>query len=105
MTHVLAVSQAEFFMDASLIKYWIQNWQFVQSKHPIPLRNLPKVFLTHATTKQAETVGLLEQSHASIKQALEIETGERSSLWHEYASIAVFNFNTSYQTSIGCEPS
>ena len=59
----------------------------------------------HATTKHAQTNGLLEQSHASIKQALKIETGERRSLWHKYVNIAVLNYNTSYHTSIGCEPS
>ena len=59
----------------------------------------------HATTKHAQTIGLLEQSHASIKQTLKIETGERRSLWHKYVSIAVLNYNTSYHASIGCEPS
>ena len=59
----------------------------------------------HATTKHAQTIGLLERSHASIKKALKIETGERRSLWHKYINIAVLNYNTSYHTSIGCEPS
>ena len=63
------------------------------------------ITLKHATTKHAQTIGLLERSHASIKQALKIETGERRSLWHKYVSIAVLNYNTSYHTSIGCEPS
>ena len=63
------------------------------------------ITLKHATTKHAQTIGLLERSHASIKQALEIETGERRSLWHKYINIAVLNYNTSYHTSIGCEPS
>ena len=63
------------------------------------------VTLKHATTKHAQTIGLLERSHASIKKALKIETGERRSLWHKYINIAVFNYNTSYHTSIGCEPS
>ena len=63
------------------------------------------ITLKHATTKHAQTIGLLERSHASIKQALKIETGERRSLWHKYVSIAVFNYNTSYHTSIGCEAS
>ena len=63
------------------------------------------ITLKHATTKHAQTVGLLEHSHASIKQALKIETGERRSLWHKYFNIAVLNYNTSYHTSIGCEPS
>ena len=63
------------------------------------------ITLKHATTKHAQTIGLLERSHASIKQALKIETGERRSLWHKYINIAVLNYNTSYHTNIGCEPS
>ena len=63
------------------------------------------ITLKHATTKHAQTIGLLERSHASIKQALKIETGERRSIWHKYINIAVLNYNTSYHTSIGCEPS
>ena len=59
----------------------------------------------HATTKHAQTIGPLERSHASIKQALKIETGERRPLWHKYVSIAVLNYNTSYHASIGYEPS
>ena len=62
------------------------------------------ITLKHATTKHAQTIGLLERSHASIKQALKIETGERRSLWHKYVNIAVLNYNTSYHTSIGREP-
>ena len=63
------------------------------------------ITLKHATTKHAQTIGLLERSHASIKQALKIETGERRSLWHKYVNFAVLNYMTSYHTSIGCEPS
>ena len=63
------------------------------------------VTLKHATRKHAQTIKLLERSHASIKKALNIETGERRSLWHNYINIAVLNYNTSYHTSIGCEPS
>ena len=61
--------------------------------------------LKHATTKHAQTIGLHERSHASIKKASKIETGERRSLWHKYVNVAVLNYNTSYHTSIGCEPS
>ena len=63
------------------------------------------ITLRHATTKHAQTIGLLERSHSSIKQALKIETGERRSLWHKYVSIAVLNYNTSCHASLGCEPS
>ena len=58
----------------------------------------------HSTTKHAQTIGLLERSHTSIKQALKVETGERRSLWHKYFCIAILNHNTSYHTSTGCEP-
>ena len=63
------------------------------------------ITLKDATTKHAQTIGLLEWSHASTKQALKIETGERRSFWHKCINIAVLNYNTSYHTSIGCEPS
>ena len=63
------------------------------------------ITLKHATTKHDQTIGLVERSHASIKQALKIETSEPRSLWHKYVSIAVLNYNTSYHASIGCEPS
>ena len=63
------------------------------------------ITLKHAKTKHAQTIGLLEQSHASIKQRLKIETGEQRSLWHKYVSIAALNYNTSHHASIGCEPS
>ena len=38
---------------------------------------VPGITLKHATTKHAQTIGLLDRSHASIKQAFKIETGER----------------------------
>ena len=63
------------------------------------------ITLRHATTKHAQRIGLLERSQASIRQALKIETVERRSLWHKYVSIVVLTYNTSYHTSIGCEPS
>ena len=59
----------------------------------------------HATTKHAETIGMLEQPHASLKKTLKVETGERRSMWHNYVNIAVLNYNNSYHTRFGCEPS
>ena len=34
------------------------------------------ITLKHATTKHVQTIGMLDRSHASIRHALEIETGE-----------------------------
>ena len=63
------------------------------------------ITLKHATTQHAQTIRLFERSHASIKRSLKIETGERRLLWHKYISIAVLNYNTSYHSTNGCEPS
>ena len=75
------------------------------TSHVIKVAGVLGVTLKHATTKHAQTTGLLERSHASIKKELKIETGERRSLWHKYVNIAVLNYNTYYHTSIGYEPS
>ena len=45
------------------------------------LAGVPAIALKHPTTKHAQTIGLLEQSHTSIKEALKREIGERRSLW------------------------
>ena len=62
------------------------------------------ITLKDATTRQAQSDGMIERYHASIKQALKIETGKQSSLWHQYVSIAVPNYNKSSHASVGCEP-
>ena len=60
--------------------------------------------ISHASTKHAQTIGILERTHASLKTSLKILTGERRSMWHKYVQIAVMNYNTSYHESLGCEP-
>ena len=63
------------------------------------------ITLQNATIKHAQTIGMLERTHASLKKTIKIETGERRSMWQKYVTIVVLNYNTSYHTSIGCEPS
>ena len=60
--------------------------------------------LKHATTKHAQTIGILERSHATLKTTLKIATGEFRNQWHKYLPLAVLNHNTTYNASIGCEP-
>ena len=55
-----------------------------------------------ATKNRAQTIGMHERSHASIKQPLKIETIEWRSLWHKYVNVAVLNYNISYHASSGC---
>ena len=58
-----------------------------------------------ATTKHAQTIGILERSHASLKESLKIMTGEMRTMWHQFLPMASLNYNTSYHTSLGCQPS
>ena len=61
--------------------------------------------MKEATAKHHQTIGALERAHTSVKATLKMETGERRSMWHHYVKLAVVNYNTSYHSSLGCEPS
>ena len=63
------------------------------------------VELKHATRKHAQTIGLLERTHASVKTQLKAATGEFRHNWHKFLPLAVLNHNTTYHASLGCEPS
>ena len=61
--------------------------------------------LKHATTKHAQTIGVLERAHATIKTSLKMASGEYRKQWHKYLPISILNYNTTYHSSIDCEPS
>ena len=61
--------------------------------------------LKQATMKHAQTIGLLERTHSSVKIHLKAATGEFRNNWHKYLPLAVLNYNTTYHASLGCEPS
>ena len=58
-----------------------------------------------ATTKHPQTIGKLERTHASLKGNLKMASGECRRQWHKYLPLAVLNYNTTYHSSLGCEPS
>ena len=58
-----------------------------------------------ATTKHPQTIGKLKRTHASFKCNLKMASGEYRRQWHKYLPLAVLNYNTTYHSSIGCEPS
>ena len=58
-----------------------------------------------ATTKHPQTIGKLERTHASLKTTLKMASGEYRRQWHKYLPLAVLNYDTTYHSSIGCEPS
>ena len=61
--------------------------------------------LKHATTKHAQTIGVLERAHGTIKTSLKMASGEYRKQRHKYLPIAVLNSNTTYHSSTDCEPS
>ena len=63
------------------------------------------ITLKCATTNHPQTIGKLERTHASLKTNLKMASGEYRRQWHKYLPLAVLNYNTTYHSSIGCEPS
>ena len=63
------------------------------------------ITLKCATTKHPQTIGKLERTHASLKTNLKMASGEYRRQWHKYLPLAVLNYNTTYHSSIGWEPS
>ena len=63
------------------------------------------ITLKCVTTKHPQTIGKLERTHASLKTNLKMASGEYRRQWHKYLPLAVLNYNTTYHSSIGCEPS
>ena len=63
------------------------------------------ITLKCATTKHPQTIGKLERTHASLKTNLKMASGEYRRQWRKYLPLAVLNYNTTYHSSIGCEPS
>ena len=55
--------------------------------------------------KHPQTIGKLERTHASPKGNLKIASGEYRRQWHKYLPLAILNYNTTYHSSLGCEPS
>ena len=58
-----------------------------------------------ATTKHPQTIVKLERTHASLKGNLKMASGEYRRQWHKHLPLAVLNNNTTYHSSLGCEPS
>ena len=61
--------------------------------------------IKHATTKHAQTIGVLERAHATIKTSFKMASGAYRKQWHKYLPIAILNYNTTYHSNIDCEPS
>ena len=71
--------------------------------HEVP--EILGINLKHAATKHAQTIGVLERAHATIKTSLKMASGEYRKQWHKYLPIAFLNYNTTFHFIIDCEPS
>ena len=60
--------------------------------------------LKHATTKHAQTIEVVERTHARIKTTLKVASAENQKQWQKYVPLAILNYNTCYHTSLECEP-
>ena len=76
-----------------------------ESKIIAEITHVLGITLKCATTKHPQTIGKLERTHASLKTNLKMASGEYRRQWHKYLPPAVLNYNTTYHSSIGCEPS
>ena len=63
------------------------------------------ITLKCATTKHPQTIDKFERTHALLKTNLKMASGEYRRQWHKFLPLAVLNYNTTYHSSIGCEPS
>ena len=61
--------------------------------------------LKHTTTKHAQTIGVLERAHATIKTSLKKASGENRKQWHKSFAVAILNYSTTFHSSIDCKPS
>ena len=60
--------------------------------------------LKRATTKHAQTIGVLKRAHATFKVSLKLASGEYRNQWDKYLSIATLNYGTTYHSSLDFEP-
>ena len=63
--------------------------------------------IKYTTTKHSQTIARLKRTHASLKVKgnLKMASGEYRRQWHKYLPLAVLKYNTTYNSSLGCEPS
>ena len=75
------------------------------SQYIYEVAGLQGINLKHANTKHAQTIGVLERAHATIKTSFGMAWGDIRKQWHKYLTIAILNYNTTYRSSIACGPS
>ena len=71
---------------------------FQQLTKPIGLE------ISHATIKHAQTICIVERSHAKLKKILKTHVNVDRPQWERYVDIAIMAHNTTYHASLKCSP-
>ena len=58
--------------------------------------------ISHATIKHAQTIGMVERTHAKLKKILKISVNADRPQWDRYVDIAIMAHNTTYHDSLKC---
>ena len=62
------------------------------------------IHISHATIKHAQTIGMVERTHAKLKKILKISVNADRPQWDRYVDIAIMAHNTTYHDSLKCSP-
>ena len=60
--------------------------------------------ISHATIKHAQTIGMVERTHAKLKKVPKISVNADRPQWDRYVDIAIMAHNTTYHDSLKCSP-
>ena len=58
--------------------------------------------ISHATIKHAQTIGMVERSHAKLEKILKIHVNVDRPQWDRFVDIAIMAHNTTYHVSLKC---
>ena len=58
------------------------------------------IYISHATIKHAQTIGMVERSHAKLKKILKISVNADRPQWDRNVDIAIMAHNTTYHDSL-----
>ena len=105
-----ATTAAKFFIDIMIKHSYLLTTLLKDKGSVLTTSNIEEITqilgitLKCATTKHPQTIGKLERTLASLRTNFKMASGEYRRQWHKYLLLAVLNYNTTYHTSIGCEP-
>ena len=68
------------------------------------IANTADIHISRATIKHAQTIGMIERTHAKLKNILKISVNADRPQWDRYVDIAIMAHNTTYHDSLKCSP-